>query len=208
MNLSCLGVTILSLVAAPALAAGSLKEGSRFEWNITNETTRKTSSWQEIILQIDADKIATRSGDIGSPTFILTLFDRQLRVTESGIWAYSPGNCSGIPTQLEVGSNETFDTTATVTDVKANTKNSFVMNCTSKVVGTGTKEINGKTLDVVLVENVASYNMLVNGAPATYEVSGAYAPQVGWWVSKSIKESQRGITTNKVTFVLQQYSTD
>jgi hypothetical protein len=204
MNAPFSMVAILSVLATPGFA-GSLKEGNRFDWSITNETTQITSFWQEIILQVDPDKIAIRAADPASSGFTVATFDRQLRATESGIWAYDPGSCGGIPSVLEVEQSDRFDVIATITDIKANTKNTLKMHCISKVVGKETRVIDGTSLDVFLIEDVADYNVLVNGAPATYEISGAYAPTVGWWVSKAIKETQRGIVTNKVTFTLQHY---
>jgi hypothetical protein len=89
---------ILSLLlAAPPAFAEQVKEGAKFEWKGSNETTHKTFSSQEIILQVDANRISTRWETDGVAGFIVDFFDKQLCVTENSNWVYAPGNCGVSP---------------------------------------------------------------------------------------------------------------
>jgi hypothetical protein len=111
-----------------------------------------------------------------------------------------------VPSPLEVGKNQKFNLDSTFTDIKANTKHVTKMHCISKVVGKETRDIDGKTFDVFVIQNVAEYNGLANGAPLTFGVSGVFAPKLGYWVEKTTLETQRGVVTNKVKFTLQHFS--
>jgi hypothetical protein len=153
----------------------------------------------------DPDKMIIRSSETENTGFSVTTLDKHLRVLESGAWEYDPGQCSGVPAVLEVGKSQKFDVAASYTNIQANTKDTTKMRCVSKVVGVGTRVVDGTSFDVFVVENVAEYNMRLNGAPATFGISGVYAPKLGWWVERTFKETQRGVVTNKRTWVLQHY---
>lgn len=211
MRIAITAVSIF-IIASPALAEtepapiDKIELGSRFTYLDEDKfkpTTRMTH--EEMILEKDSSRIKVRV-DTGASGVSLHILDARLRIIEAGTSRFSPGNCSGVPTKIEIGSSSTFELSWSTSNGN-NAKAEFRAKCISKVTGKETHHFQGEDLEVFVISNEASYKNS-NGTAIVFGASGLYAPKLGGFFEKTFIEKMDGTLFRQFKSRLIKYTTD
>jgi hypothetical protein len=178
----------LLVAQSPEEAAGPVKIGDRWVYEIRDETTGyPRSGYTDMVTEVSPREIVLnrtfRQPIDGSPASLLITFDRDWDAIDNLLWKFEPNNGEGIRRPLTLGKNWQAEFDAKNLDTGATYKGTS----SSKVVGREAITTPAGTYDTFKIEH-KSQQISPSDASKMWENEAViwYAPEINHWARKTI----------------------
>jgi len=177
--------------------------GDHWTYEIRDEITGEVKSTvTNIVTDVSASEIGTRSAQLGNSNFGYQTFDRSWNVTNNGTWRFTPNDGTGIRLPLAVGKSWSFKST----DVNSSAGVSWKRSGTSKVTAKESVTTRAGTFDTFKIETSIETQNANDPTKKFQSVQQTwYAPLIDHWVKRSSQSRSEGRVRDKSTAELVEY---